>query len=808
MSSAAPNIPDSKPLVVIDRLAKSIRICVAGVFGPEDQAARDVFLRRVFSVDAVASVTIDSLPNTATIRLTSASRDGFEGVARAMRGKASEIPEVALPTLRQSHHVTISRIGKSLTTWQVITGHSGRVRLRHCAIGRAHVVARRVEKILERLPGVSDTCIESWTNSLLISYRPHRVDLETIVKFAETALVPPPVLSAVVPASAPIRFGMANMTLGVSALTDLAVPALIPLSTLLLLGTNLKTLRDASSQIRHKNLGLPVLYSTIILGTLATGQFLASAVMGWMLRYWRKRHQDEMSAERQMMLEIFARLPTHVRLTLESGEEWQVPLEHVRRGDRLQVRAGEMISADGCVVSGEGVIDERGVRGLDGVARKRVGDKVFAGSTVLFGRLDINARLLGEKTRVAAITRAFLEATAPKSRFEPPASEKRHELALRAIGPTLATAGVGLMFGGLGTALAVLRPDYSTGPSVCNSLDDLGDIARCLQLGIVVRDPLALERLSHVDLMILADVASDQTRRVRLVGVESQSLKPDELLRLGGSLGRFLPGERGLALTRACRERSIALLDVLPTEWNRGVVASSGNHRIRLLEVDARPEEGSIVILVDDKHVGTMHFRTETVAEQSATIDELRALGRFQVVQSLGQTKASPDGLLAGEQLVDFSDKEFVRLFKTLSDRGIRFAFVGDSRRHSAAIEAAYVGIAIVTDGQFENCSAPVLISEPHSSQLSELIGIATSRDVKASDARINTLIPNLACVVGAFFLGFTSLTAVVVSNLGTFGNINRARRNLHRSDRLATGWQLPLFEISRGVTNGLDQTA
>ena len=808
MTSAAREIPDSQPLVVVDRVAKSIRICVADLFGPKDQAARDMFLRRVFNVGAVASVTIDSLRTTALIRLTTSSQDGFNSVVSALRGTASELPAVALPTSRRNQHVMISRVGKSLTTWQVIIGHSGRVRLRHSAIGHDHVAARRVEKVLGRLPGVSDTCIESWTNSLLISYRPHLIDLETIVKLAELALDPPRASPAFLPASTPVRFGMVNTTLGVSALTDLAVPALIPLSTLLLLGTNLRTLRDASSQIRHKQIGLPVLYSTIILGTLATGQFLASALMGWMFRYWRKRHQEEMFAERQVMLEDFEALPTSVRLTSEAGEEWHVPLDRVRTGDRLQVHAGEVIPADGCVVSGAGVIDERGVRGLEGVSRKRVGDEVLAGSTVLYGRLDINAGLLGENTRVAAITRAFLDATASESKLELPSIGRRDELALRAIGPTLATAGVGLMFGGLGMALAVLRPDYSTGPSVCNSLDDLGDMARCRQLGIVVRDPLALERLSHVDLMIVADVASYQAGRVRLVGVESQSLEPEELLRLGGSLGRFLPGERGLALTRACRERGIALLDVVPAEWNQGVAASSGNHRIRLLEADARAKDESIVILVDDLQVGTMHFRTEAVAKQSATIDELRALGRFQVVQSLGEPDATHDCLLAGEQLTGLSDQEFVRLFTTLRDRGIRFAFVGDSRRHSKAIEAAYLGIAIATDGRFENSSAPMFISEPHNSQLFDLIEIATSRVVRARDSRTNTLIPNLACVVGAFFLGFTSLTAVVVSNLGTFGNVNRARRNLHRSDRFAARQRRPLSEISRGVTDGLDRTA
>ena len=42
-------------------------------------------------------------------------------------------------------------------------------------------------------------------------------------------------------------------------------------------------------------------------------------------------------------------------------------------------------------------------------------------------------------------------------------------------------------------------------------------------------------------------------------------------------------------------------------------------------------------------------------------------------------------------------------------------------------------------------------------------------------DAQKFVLVPNVLCVAGAFLFGFTGLTAVMISNLGTLNLFNRA---------------------------------
>src|SRR5262249_53773987 len=149
-----------------------------------------------------------------------------------------------------------------------------------------------------------------------------------------------------------------------------------------------------------------------------------------------------------------------------------VAADRLRPGDRVVVDGGETVPADGRVVLGEGVIDERGVLGPEGIARRGPGDLARAGSRVLAGSIEVEVTEAGDRARAAPIRRALVASTAPEP--GPLAPTTRSEaFASRAVGPTLATAGVGLLAGDLTTVGAILRPDYATGPGLAVPLETL-----------------------------------------------------------------------------------------------------------------------------------------------------------------------------------------------------------------------------------------------------------------------------------------------------------------------------------------------
>src|SRR5262249_14858155 len=80
-----------------------------------------------------------------------------------------------------------------------------------------------------------------------------------------------------------------------------------------------------------------------------------------------------------------------------------------------------------------------------------------------------------------------------------------------------------------------------------------------------------------------------------------------------------------------------------------------------------------------------------------------------------------------------------------------------------------------------------VVLLTPRLAPLADLWELAASHTGRLRDAEQLVLVPNLVCVAGALVLGFGSMTAVVLSNLGTYGVYARATgslRGLRRSAR------------------------
>lgn len=69
--------------------------------------------------------------------------------------------------------------------------------------------------------------------------------------------------------------------------------------------------------------------------------------------------------------------------------EESVPLEQVQQGDRLLIRNGELVPADGRLVAGEGRIDYSFVTGESELVRKETGEKVFAGGRQFGSAIEV-----------------------------------------------------------------------------------------------------------------------------------------------------------------------------------------------------------------------------------------------------------------------------------------------------------------------------------------------------------------------------------------------------------------------------------
>ena len=244
--------PSSSATVEISWSKGVVRLRDKDLFGQCLGKSCVIFLRRVFALSEVKSVEIDCQEIAAEIRFDERRLklgDHLQRLATALRGQAPPSSRAPSDTslLGDLSHCTgrikILRLDTLLTTWDIVDHQPGRIRLRHESIRADSALAIRVRKSIEDMAGVISCSVQPITGSVLIRFNPTVISPSRLLQILERerrrqAL---PDLKRYGPTSA--GFGLSNMSLALATAGEIAVPALLPVCAILLVGSNLTTFR-------------------------------------------------------------------------------------------------------------------------------------------------------------------------------------------------------------------------------------------------------------------------------------------------------------------------------------------------------------------------------------------------------------------------------------------------------------------------------------------------------------------------------------------------------------------------------------
>lgn len=301
--------------------------------------------------------------------------------------------------------------------------------------------------------------------------------------------------------------------------------------------------RAAWQQLRHRRIGMDVPVSlgiavTFVVSTGATFEpggvfghevyfdsltmFVAFLLTGRWLEL-RARHRAASALEAM----VSRRAETAWRVEGE-GVETQVPVTRLRAGDRVRVRAGDAMPADGMVLGGSSAADESLLTGESRPVPKRCGDSVLAGSLNLHGVLTLELTHVGADTRLEAIVALMRGAMSAR-----PALMR---LADRIAGPFL---WIVLLLAATAAAVwSVIDPSRAVWVAVsvlivtCPCALALAAPSALLtaagalsRRGVLVRRPDAMESLARLDLLFLDKTGTLTEDRLELAGVEPLDLR-------------------------------------------------------------------------------------------------------------------------------------------------------------------------------------------------------------------------------------------------------------------------------------------
>lgn len=157
-------------------------------------------------------------------------------------------------------------------------------------------------------------------------------------------------------------------------------------------------------------------------------------------RYMEMRARHRADDQTQALARLLPETVTRVR----NGDPEVVVLDRIRVGDTVLLRPGDVIPADGVVLSGELAIDESLLTGESMPVIRRPGMQVFAGSINRIGNASIRINLIGASTSLAEIGRLLERAKSDRPRMALLADRIASKFVLAVIAIAVATGAAWL----------------------------------------------------------------------------------------------------------------------------------------------------------------------------------------------------------------------------------------------------------------------------------------------------------------------------------------------------------------------------
>jgi Cu+-exporting ATPase len=287
--------------------------------------------------------------------------------------------------------------------------------------------------------------------------------------------------------------------------------------------------------------------------------------------------------------------PKSARRLDDKGGEADVPLDQVQVGDRLRVRPGEKVPADGIVMEGHSSIDESMISGEPIPVEKLAGAKVTAGTVNGTGGFVMRSERIGADTLLSQIVKMVSEAQRSRAPIQRLADRVSSYFVPAVIVAAVITFIVWLFVGpeprfahALVNAVAVLIVACPCALGLATPMAIMVGTGRGARAGILIRKAEALEIFGKVDTLIIDKTGTLTEGTPTLSSVIPQSgIDESNLLQLVASVERSSEHPLAAAIVKGAEAKEIALVNVAEF-GNAGCLGWQG----RWNSGSCRPDQG------------------------------------------------------------------------------------------------------------------------------------------------------------------------------------------------------------------------
>jgi heavy metal translocating P-type ATPase len=467
------------------------------------------------------------------------------------------------------------------------------------------------------------------------------------------------------------------------------------------------------------DVGVDAIALLAMAGALALGEYLAGAVIALMLAGGNALELFAQGRARRELTLLVDRAPKAANRVVDGGVE-RIDVEVVRVGDRLLVRAGEVIPTDGVVRSPEAIVDESALTGEPLPTTLHTGGTARGGCTNAGEAFEIEATTPASGSAYAALVRLVRAAEQSQAPFVRMAD--RYAIAFLPI-TLLVAATAWAMSGSPRRAVAVLVVATPCPLILAAPIAFVAGVSRAAREGVIVKGGAVIEALGRAR-TVLFDKTGTLTLGTAEVDriVTTDGIPSDEALRIAASLDQFSTHTMASALVRAAGQRGLRLSmpEHVREDAGQGIEGNVDGHRVAVGSTafmsshgidaapgrsGAAPGEARVTVAADGRVVAVIVMADHLRDDASGLVADLRRSGVRHVALATGdvETTAEEIGRAAGVDRIYArqSPEDKLELVRALSAREelAPVVMVGDGINDAPALALADVGIALGAAG-------------------------------------------------------------------------------------------------------------
>ncbi len=459
--------------------------------------------------------------------------------------------------------------------------------------------------------------------------------------------------------------------------------------------------------------------------------------------------------------------PKRARKIMADGAESDIPLDQVKKGDRLRIRPGEKVPVDGVVLEGASSVDESMISGEPIAVEKRAGDKLIGATVNGTGSLIMEAQKVGADTLLSQIVKMVAEAQRSRAQIQKLADQVAGYFVPAVIAVAIAAFVAWYLFGpeprlasALVAAVSVLIIACPCALGLATPMSIMVATGKGATMGVLFKNAEAIETMRKIDTLVVDKTGTLTLGKPKLTGIIAVDLEERSLLKLAASLERGSEHPLAAAIVEGALEKDIKLTEAkeFSSHTGKGVSGEVEGRRVLLgnsqlfgdfgvnadalfPQAETMRAEGQTVmfVAVAGRPAGLLALSDPIKESAPEAIRQLHN-EKIRIVMVTGDNKATARAvaqkLNIDEVIAEVLPDEKASLVRVFQDKGLMVAMAGDGINDAPALAQAHVGIAMGTGTDVAMESAGITLMK------GDLSGIVRAR--KLSSATMRNIKQNL----------------------------------------------------------------